>query len=519
VPDGTNNIWVDSTFTDSDPDTEDVAVEYFPAAAENIGTYSMPVIYTAEEVENETEDITLTYQTSTAVSGTESISSYYFLDLSSSGTITTPTEFYGVDYPTVSGTINTTHAYLTGHTAISGSVNEKVTFVCGNQYDIADSVALVFWSRPSSSGTEDFLTNYTNYTGSESGGSPVPSYDGTVDNTHEYGNLYLLVSGTTDKIVDITFAGYVWFPFTADVYSTLLSIGNETDFEVTTISGNVEPIWSDIYSTALTVSGIDTDVYCSLLSISDIDCETTVISGSVTPINGDVYSTAVSGIGVSFDVDLYSLKISNFSLGIGEYTTASGYISVDVTDDECPVSTSGTYFMVDGVQVSGTLSSITDGYRMTYDPADDFSSLDGSTTFTVHAENTCGDYLEDDFYLTFGYRVEFDNSSGDLNNIDYGFNNKVAVRVTAEDMASCPELSSLAWVFDSKEQFNTDLSASIVGVTGSVTDQGDLSAEIYPQSNAYFYGKSFTVVVNAKDFAGNQMEPFVLTYTIEDEPE
>jgi hypothetical protein len=45
-----------------------------------------------------------------------------------------------------------------------------------------------------------------------------------------------------------------------------------------------------------------------------------------------------------------------------------------------------------------------------------------------------------------------------------------------------------------------------------------MQAIIYPHSTAYFYGKEFKVVVKAKDFAGNQMEPLILNYRIEDKP-
>jgi hypothetical protein len=90
--------------------------------------------------------------------------------------------------------------------------------------------------------------------------------------------------------------------------------------------------------------------------------------------------------------------------------------------------------------------------------------------------------------------------------------------VTAENYASCPQVSSLAWSFDSKEQFNNDLGASIVGKAFSY-EYSDVSAEIYPQSLAYFYNREFEVILTAKDFAGNEMEPFILNYRIEDKPE
>jgi hypothetical protein len=102
--------------------------------------------------------------------------------------------------------------------------------------------------------------------------------------------------------------------------------------------------------------------------------------------------------------------------------------------------------------------------------------------------------------------------------MDYGFGNKIIVRVTAENYASCPKISSLAWDFDSREQFNNDLGASIVG-RFQAYDYGDMPAEIYPKSTAYFYGKEFRIVLNVKDFAGNKMEPLILSYRIEDKPE
>jgi len=46
-----------------------------------------------------------------------------------------------------------------------------------------------------------------------------------------------------------------------------------------------------------------------------------------------------------------------------------------------------------------------------------------------------------------------------------------------------------------------------------------LGASISPQSTAFFYGKTFRVVLNARDFAGNRMEPYEFEFKIEDAPE
>jgi hypothetical protein len=59
-----------------------------------------------------------------------------------------------------------------------------------------------------------------------------------------------------------------------------------------------------------------------------------------------------------------------------------------------------------------------------------------------------------------------------------------------------------------------------LGATIVPTGYANLPATIYPQlePNTFFYGAKVTVIVRAKDEAGNEMEPFVLNFTIEDKP-
>jgi hypothetical protein len=211
--------------------------------------------------------------------------------------------------------------------------------------------------------------------------------------------------------------------------------------------------------------------------------------------------------------------IQNFSLDEGYYTTASSKIYVDLVDYACNVSTSGTYMKINGFNTTTSLSGITNGYRMYYNPTDDFESLEGPTVFTVHTENDCGGVREKDFYLTYGYVVGWKNSSGQPDGMDYGPGQKVVVRISAENMATCPKSDAAAFAFETKPLISKGLSASITGVALKEGLSDSLSATIYPQSTAYFYGKEFEIIVRAKDFAGNEMEPLVLRYKIEDKPD
>jgi len=245
----------------------------------------------------------------------------------------------------------------------------------------------------------------------------------------------------------------------------------------------------------------------------NVDIELT--EGRVGYIKQEVYSTAVGVPNIFCDIDLFSLKITNFSLDIGGYTTASGYISVDILDDMYGVSISGTCLKVEDQIVPVTFSGIDNGYRLFYDPIDGFDTLNGPTVFIVHAENSNGDILEELFYLTFGYIVEYDNKPRIAVGFDY--NTKVTVRVTAENYASCPKITADGHRIITEHRENVDLGATIVGMFHA-DDVSNLSAEIYPKSTAYYYGKEFTIIIKAKDFANNVMEPVTLRYRIEDRP-
>jgi hypothetical protein len=481
----------------------------------------MPVVYRQEESITSTLNAEFSYfQEFNTISGIKNTAVGYNASQlpKINGIIISLAEFNN-DYTVAIGLLDRPIIYTTGYNIISGTLDKRISFIGGREILEFKTVSANAQYVIPKNITKDWWVNYTDFSGNlTTSGTPIPFYYSDYSFIAEYGEeLESHYYGWRDNVVDISFAGWVDFSIHGDVYSTILGFNPGYKFEATTISGNVNIHYMDLFSTLLTMSGIRCDLYCALTEYGHVDTEIETIPGRIGYIETDIYSTIKKEATLTMDISLLSLKISNFSLGIGEYTTASGFISVDITDDECPVSTSGTYFMVDDLRVPVTFSGIEDGYRMFYDPNDDYISLEGSTVFTVHAENECNKILEQDFYLTFGYIVEFTNRQELLDSIDYGFQNKIVVRVTAENYASCPQVSSLSWDFESKPQANVDLGASIVG-RFHAWEYNDMSAKIYPHSTAYFYGKEFRVVVKAKDFAGNQMEPLILNYRIEDKP-
>jgi len=256
--------------------------------------------------------------------------------------------------------------------------------------------------------------------------------------------------------------------------------------------------------------------YIDLASYADVYqrqyIDLSVDAGGHYPVDLGTTITGVTG----------RLAIINFFLDEGRYTAATGILSVDLVDYKRPINTSECYLTVDGVQVSGTLvptvvpdlETYGEAYTLYYDPSDDFSSLKGSTTYTARVVNDLGQSLERSFYLTYGYLATFPNEENKY--LHYGIGEEIIVKMSAENLDSCPKESNYAYLFETIDFKEKDLGASIVG---TVQPSSNLSASINPQTGTnYFYGATYRLVINAKDFSGNKMKEFVLEFTIEDKP-
>jgi hypothetical protein len=320
------------------------------------------------------------------------------------------------------------------------------------------------------------------------------------------------VSGTT--------GGYLW-GIPDDVYISLCNTV-PSGLVYKPISG-VYPVTSDSYFT--------TDAFASV-SGTRFSLDTDVaVSGSLTGYPQDVFAsilvmTTVSGGGIDADIRLHALEIDNFFLDVDEYTTNEAIAHVDIYDKrDIAIDTSNSYFVVSGTQVPVTFNSISvnttdlgmpitvSGYRMYFDPPADFAS-DEPIEIIAHAANTVGDILEKTYYLLYGYNLIYDIPP----EVTWDWDSQIIVWATAKNKASCPQSSTDAWWFQTRPKEHADLGATIVpiGFEGS-----NLPATIYPQlssSKTFFYGAKVKITVRAKDEAGNEMEPFVLDFTIEDKP-
>jgi len=115
---------------------------------------------------------------------------------------------------------------------------------------------------------------------------------------------------------------------------------------------------------------------------------------------------------------------------------------------------------------------------------------------------------EQSFEFLYGYHVEFNQQ------MDWGALNNVVTIVKASNEVFCPNTTGAAFYFQTKDLPSHNLGASIRAIPSV-----DLGATIYPQSSFFFYGRTYVFKISGvKDYAGNEMEEFNFTFTIEDKP-
>jgi len=233
--------------------------------------------------------------------------------------------------------------YFTGTTKISGALDARVKFTGGQLYEFADNILGSYWIFASTSGEDDYDADYT------AGGHYNPLIPGSpedqviISGTGDYDGYFTMGaatnSGTIQEEMELFLAGYP-LEFHPDKYTYRfhLAAGLEGDkqgaeWEATVISGSVLDIPLDVYSTAVASGHYNFDLVAGDEDTTSYPFYSEVISGTI----GYYFHQVICGVsgtgGYGFDIDLFSLKISNFSLDVDDYTAASGSICVDLTDD------------------------------------------------------------------------------------------------------------------------------------------------------------------------------------------
>lgn len=517
----TTNIYIDSSFIEPDPDGfRSVTQELSFGAPDNIGGRDIPLVLEYITTTSGASVWPLEYTTALSIvhPGID-VHQIYFRDAGLVITDLTLLAEYTSLLSISSGTYSVYLDYFNRGQESLASYPIYMTFVTGDQVGAFNGVALGYKTFAPIIDWEDIRTNYVNFTGDyDYWGDPIGSVTGTEIIPTRYETHPHTTSGIQSSYIDITLSDWVPGFTECNVYSVWENIRDGTHYyypiEAAMRSGGLTGVASDVFSTVLDTKYFEIDLYSAGQEEPVINIEVSTISGTNNKIDFDVWAGKQTTTSMVVDVELLTMYFDNFNLAVGEYMTASGTICVEVHDEVYNVVSSGTYFMVDDTPVSSTLVPISDGYKICYNPDDDFASLSGPTKFTARAENSNGDILTRNYYVTFGYIVEYDNFR--FRGIDFGLGNKIGVRMAASNVMNCPIDDANGFWFVSREYGNRDLSASITGMdSGLISDKKDLPTVIYPRSTAYFYDKIFRMELNVKDYGGNAMEPFILVFKVE----
>lgn len=314
------------------------------------------------------------------------------------------------------------------------------------------------------------------------------------------------ISGAVDSTyVDLNLASSKLLATESDIFSSSLGVDFINTYFNTT-NGRAVRAKTDLYSTSVNKLTTNIDSYCTVSSTglkTNIDILNN--KGRLNRFNSDLYASDYGTASiVGCDIALFGLDISDLSLNVGDFTTVSSTLWVDIVDVVIPVNMDNCYFYIDGGPLDVTFSGIDNGYRMFLSVSDDFISR-GPFTLTAYAENVLGNGITKDFYLLYGYNYEF------VGLADWGANKEVPVLMRASNLGFCPEDSNSAFYFKTKDLEAINLSSVIYPVT-----YVDMGAKLYPQNKFFFYGRTYTVTVSGvKDFAGNEMPVFSYEFTIE----
>ena len=310
-----------------------------------------------------------------------------------------------------------------------------------------------------------------------------------------------------DVPVSINFSAVKYFSLSADVYCSTATTPKTLITDLVQGSGRLIKIDSDIYATISGGKNFNVDIYSTVEKVSEgLPVELITTSGGFAYMWDDIYSTAL-GISPALSVDLKtrSLYIGEFFIDQEHFTTASSVVWVDVIDYLYPIDEAKTYLAVNGTTVSGFyFLPIDNGVRIYYDPTDDFYNT-GVFTYSVHAESSCGEIADQDFNLLFGYDIQLDEIA------QWDAGSVIPVRAVAKNLAFCPHIEAVSFQFET-----VDLEAINLPCYLNAIQYVELPATIYPQSTAFFYGKTYKVTVrNVKDYHGNVMPDFEYEFTIE----
>jgi len=458
-----NHIYVDSTI-----ESEKTTQAY------------LPTIFKVKDFEDGVFDISSVF---TTMSSTINEADYVGTEATLSGVFIFEQQHIKTDITHNFLTSATPFKTITEFCTISSTLNSdfsaKTEFSTAIDHDFKDAVETTHYIGSKYGTFEDIINTFY-------------IYIGDIDNKY-------------DVIVDLYLSNEKYYSYKTDVFASIVDlVGLSCDVELK--KGRTANFYADMFSTSIdTTSGTQLSIFSTISGIKGYECDVDIETGTMSYIIDECCSTAITNSsGISYDVRTWSLEFGDFFIEDGAFTAASSIAWIDIIDRFCLVDISNSYFMVGSGQVSTYFEPINNGYRMLYNPIDDYIHL-GEFDLTAHAQNIYGDILENSYKFMYGGNIEFNDV------VDFGPGNQVMVWAKAYNTKQCRQFSTSAYYFNTAEFSSVNLKASINPV-GFV----DLPITIYPQNTFFFYGGYYTVTISGiKDYSGNILPEYSYRFYIE----
>lgn len=330
--------------------------------------------------------------------------------------------------------------------------------------------------------------------------------EGAVDaRTHYRINLGTVLQNN-NMVVDIQLASARYFNTLTDVFCTASGGLNFIENDIRYQSGTLLGILGEIYTAAENLSHIYGDLYSAGFLSKHLVTDIGRASGKCVKHPADIYCSSLEAVVTPVEFKTRSLFVSGFFLNTDDFTMASGVGHVDIIDHIYDIDETTIVITKDSLILTEVfIEDIPNGKRIFFNPLDDFYS-ETEIALSIYAESVYGEVLEETFYLLFGYNIELNERP-----LLWGASTRVYVQAVASNLAVCPNVEGTSYYFDTRDHFSLNLQASINAV-----ESLDLMCSIYPQSTAFYYGKTYTVKIsNVKDYHGNVMPDFEYVFTIE----
>jgi len=334
------------------------------------------------------------------------------------------------------------------------------------------------------------------------------SKDATINTYLEYDLYGGVLAYYIDINNEITLADAFFYYLYLDIYSSGGLLQPAYIMDTSTIEGRISYSVVDIYSTVFNIQNINFNVYSSKQVLKSIDLDMYLIYGNLSNIQNDAYSSQLAfEDSIKNDIRLHSLEIDNFSLPTNKYAYFGEYLTVDIIDILFEIDKVNTFFEISGVKVNTFFTDIANGVRASCFIDNIFVS-DGDIYCKIVAHNKLNDLAEKTYVLLYGNSIELNSR------IKFDFNKQVSVVGCANNEVNCPNTECNSFVFETQDYPSYNLKALISCVISE-----DITAEIYPQSTAFFYGREYEIVISGiKDYSGNYILPTKIVFRIEELP-